>query len=208
MRRRQGRAVVQPVAYHQDPRALAPPRLDELAALLAAQPAPRGPRPPLAPADLKAATEALVRAVRYDRGARGFSPSTRAAGYGAPDAGAYRASADAASSVWCQIEDAEALDRLDAICAVGDVDCLFVGRADLAASLGVERQDDPAVARAVEAVAAAGRRHARATGIFIGAPAEIPALRALGYSVFVCGADQGWLKAEGLRIRRAADAAF
>jgi len=158
--------------------------------------------------DSAEAAEALARAVRYDRGSRGFSPSTRAAGYGAPDAGAYRAAADAANSVWCQIEDAAALDRLDAICAVAEVDCLFVGRADLAASLGVDRQDDPAVVSAVEAVAAAGRRHGRSTGIFIGAPAEIPALKALGYSVFVCGADQGWLKAEGLRIRRAADAAF
>jgi len=158
--------------------------------------------------DSEGSANALAAAVRYDRGQRGFSPSTRAANYGAPDARAYRQAADAANTIWCQIEDASALDRLDAICRVEDVDCLFVGRADLAASLGVERQDDPAVKTAVEAVAAAGRAHRRTTGIFIAAPEEIPALRTLGYSVFVCGADQGWLRSEGRRIRREADAAF
>ena len=158
--------------------------------------------------DSPAAAESLVGAVRYDRGHRGFSPSTRAGGFGAPDARAYREAADSANSVWCQIEDAAALGRLEAICGVDEVDCLFVGRADLAASLGVDRQDDPAVVSAVRTVAAVGRRHGRATGIFIGAPTEIPALRTLGYSVFVCGADQGWLKAEGRRIRGEADAAF
>jgi len=156
----------------------------------------------------EASANALVAAVRYDRGQRGFSPSTRAANYGAPDARAYREAADAASSIWCQIEDASTLDRLDAICGVEDVDCLFVGRADLAASLGVERQDDPAVKTAVEAVAAAGRAHGRTTGIYIGAPEEIPPLKAQGYSVFVCGSDQGWLRSEGRRIRHEADAAF
>ena len=38
-------------------------------------------------------------------------------------------------------------------------------------------------------------------------PTEIPALRALGYSVFICGSDQSWLLGEGRRIRRVADGA-
>lgn len=156
--------------------------------------------------DSAEAAERLLAASRFDRGARGFSPSTRAAGYGAPNARAYREGADRGNSVWCQIEDASALPRLDAIAAVGDVDCLFLGRADLAQSLGADRQDDPKVVEAVRATAEAGVRHNRTVGIYIGAPSEIPDLKALGVSVFVCGSDQSWLLAEGRRIRRDADA--
>jgi 2-keto-3-deoxy-L-rhamnonate aldolase RhmA len=156
--------------------------------------------------DSPEATEALLAAAKYDRGRRGFSPSTRAGGYGAPDARAYRQAADRESSVWCQIEDASALPRLDAIAASEDVDCLFLGRADLAQSLGVDSQNDPKVVEAVRAVAEAGRRHGRTVGIFIGQTGEIPELKALGITVFVCGSDQSWLLAEGRRIRREADA--
>jgi len=151
--------------------------------------------------------QALLDASRYDRGHRGFSPSTRAGGYGAPDARAYREAADANASVWCQIEDASALANLDAIAATQDVDCLFLGRADLSLSLGVESQSDPKVVDAVRATAEAGRRHGRTVGIYIGSPSEIPDLKALGISVFVCGSDQGWLIAEGRRVRREFDLA-
>jgi 2-keto-3-deoxy-L-rhamnonate aldolase RhmA len=151
--------------------------------------------------DSAAAAEGLVSAGRYARRQRGFSPSTRAGGYGAPDAAAYRRAADAATSLWCQIEDAEALPRLDEIAAVADVDCLFLGRADLAVSLGVESQADPKVAEAVRATAEAGRRAGRTVGVYVGSPAEVPTLRALGISVFVCGSDQSWLLAQGRRTR-------
>ena len=143
----------------------------------------------------------LVDGVRYDHGHRGFSPSTRAAGYGAPDAVAYRQAADAGNSVWCMIEDAAAIERIDAIAAIDDLDCLFLGRADLSLSLGALRQDDPKVVDAVRAVADAGRRHGRTVGIYIGSTDEVPALGALGISVFMCGSDQSWIMAEGNRLR-------
>lgn len=155
--------------------------------------------------DSPAAAEALLAAAKFSRGQRGFSPSTRAGGYGAPDARAYREAADASSSVWCQIEDAAALSRLDAIAAVEEVDCLFLGRADLALSLGCDSQTDPKVVEAVRATAAAGRRRGRTVGVFVGSAAEIPDLRALGITVFVCGSDQSWLIAEGRRIRKAVE---
>jgi 2-keto-3-deoxy-L-rhamnonate aldolase RhmA len=156
--------------------------------------------------DSSSMAEQLLDASRFDRGQRGFSPSTRAGGYGAPDARAYRQAADRDTSLWCQIEDASALPNLDAIAAFEDIDCLFLGRADLSLSLGVDRQDDPKVVQAVQATAAAGRRHGRAVGIYIGAPHEIPELKAMGVTVFVCSSDQGWLIAEGRRLRRETDA--
>lgn len=158
--------------------------------------------------DGPAAAERVLAASRYDRGQRGFSPSTRAGGYGAPDARAYREAADRENSVWCQIEDAAALARLDDIAAIPELDCLFIGRADLAQSLGVSRQDDPEVEAAVRAIAEAGRRHGRAVGIYISDVGEISGLRPLGVSVFVCGSDQSWLIGEGRRLRWDADALF
>jgi 2-keto-3-deoxy-L-rhamnonate aldolase RhmA len=147
----------------------------------------------------------VLAAARYDRGQRGFSPSTRAGGFGAPDPAAYRRRADAEGSVWCQIEDAAALEALDAVAAIPEVDCLFIGRADLAVSLGVERQDDPAVVEAIRAIAAAGRRHRRAVGVYVGSVDEVADLAALGVSVFACGSDQGFILAQGRANRRAFD---
>jgi 2-keto-3-deoxy-L-rhamnonate aldolase RhmA len=151
---------------------------------------------------------ALADAARFDRGRRGFSPSTRAGGYGAPDARAYREGADRETSLWCQIEDASALPRLDEIAAVDEIDCIFLGRADLALSLGVDSQSDPKVVDAVRATAEAGRRAGRAVGIFVGSPQEIAPLAELGISVFVCGSDQSWLLAQGRAIRGAFEAAI
>ena len=141
-------------------------------------------------------------AAKYHRGRRGFSPSTRSAGYVHPDGRAFRDSADAASCVWCQIEDAEALAHLDAIAALDDIDCLFLGRADLALSLGADGPGHPKVVAAVAATAEAGRKHRRSVGIHISSTAEIPALRELGMTVFVCGSDQSFLIAQALQAKR------
>lgn len=147
-----------------------------------------------------AAMEA-ARAIRYRLGERGFSPSTRAAEYGATDARAYRQAADEQNSLWCQIEDAKALSQLDAIAAIDEVDCLFLGLADLVLSLNAESQKDRRVVEAVAATAEAGRRHRRAVGIHVGDMAEIPELLALGITTFVCGSDQTFLLAQARQIR-------
>ena len=147
------------------------------------------------------AARAALAAAKYGLGERGFSPSTRAAHYGNVEPRAYRDAADRESSVWCQIEDVAALAQLDAIAAVEEIDCLFLGRADLALSLKVDSQKDRKVVEAVAMTAEAGRRHGRTVGIFIGDTAEIPELLALGITVFVCGSDQSFLLAQGRRIR-------
>jgi 2-keto-3-deoxy-L-rhamnonate aldolase RhmA len=154
--------------------------------------------------DAAAATAALA-AAKFALGQRGFSPSTRAGEYGSVNAKTYRESADRESSVWCQIEDREALSQLDAIAAVEEVDCLFLGRADLALSLKVDSHTDRKVVEAVAATAEAGRRHKRTVGIYIADTAEIPGLMALGITVFVCGSDQSFLLARSRGIRNEVD---
>ena len=156
-------------------------------------------------ADADGARAAIAEA-RYLGGRRGYSPSTRAARYGADGPAGYADRADAATSVWCQIEDPRALGHLDAIASVEEVDCLFIGRADLAMALGVAG-GDPTVMEAVRAVAAVGQRHGRTIGIFVASMEEVPDLLALGITVFACGSDQSHLAAAGRGMTRALEAA-
>jgi 4-hydroxy-2-oxoheptanedioate aldolase len=82
-----------------------------------------------------AEAEAAVRATRYPPlGIRGVSALTRATRFGR-EAG-YFNNAERNLCVIVQIETRQALDNLEAIAGVQGVDALFVGPADLAASLG------------------------------------------------------------------------
>jgi len=106
--------------------------------------------------------QAVVAAVRYPpRGRRGVgSALSRSARWNRVDG--YLTGADDHVSLFVQIESAEAVDNAAAIAAVDGVDGVFVGPADLAASLGVlGQQTHPDVIAAVErtftAVHAAGK---------------------------------------------------
>lgn len=136
-----------------------------------------------------------VAAARFAAGGRGLSASGRAGGYGAMTLADYMGDSDAAVSVWCQIEDVEAVDNLEAICAVPGVDALFVGRADLMRSLGAGTTGAPAVVNAVERIARVGLAAGKQLAIFIADADEAARFKALGFSIFICGSDQSMLKA-------------
>jgi 4-hydroxy-2-oxoheptanedioate aldolase len=93
---------------------------------------------------------AAVAATRYPpAGVRGVSGLTRATRFGRVQGYAKRAAEEICLLV--QVETREALDRLEEICAVEGVDGVFVGPADLAASLGhVGEPGHPEVVAAVE----------------------------------------------------------
>lgn len=149
--------------------------------------------------------QAIVRAAKYAFGERGFSPSTRAGGYGSADPSVYRAQADKNSVLIAQIEDAEALDHLDAIASVADIDALFIGPADLALSLGCNA-GDAAIAQAIERIVDAGKRHLKPVAIFVGRTEQIAAFAKLGISVVICGSDQSMILAGVGQIKVAAAA--
>jgi 4-hydroxy-2-oxoheptanedioate aldolase len=76
-----------------------------------------------------------VSAVRYPpHGTRGVAGITRASRYGTVDR--YTARADDEICLLVQVETAEALRNIEAIAALPGVDGIFVGPADLAASMG------------------------------------------------------------------------
>jgi 2-keto-3-deoxy-L-rhamnonate aldolase RhmA len=138
---------------------------------------------------------AAVAACRYS-GVRGFSPSSRAGFYGTRPAAEHRTVSDNTTNVWCQIEDEAALAALPSIAAVPGVDCLFIGPADLALSMGLAGPGDPRLWPAIEAVAKAGRDAGVPVGMFVGEMSQVATLRTLGMRAFLVGSDQSLLAAQ------------
>lgn len=137
--------------------------------------------------------EDVCDAIKFARGKRGLSPSPRAGNYGGMSIPVYRTTSDAGTIVMVQIEDASALDHLDAIAAIEDVDMMFIGPADLSQSMGCDfpsAELDAAIAQIIEA----GQRQSKAIGLFVGDAAQIPAWHAKGVTLFVCGSDQAMLR--------------
>ncbi|MEU6726086.1 HpcH/HpaI aldolase/citrate lyase family protein [Nonomuraea wenchangensis] len=133
---------------------------------------------------------AMVRAVAYPpHGVRGVgSALARASRWNrVPD---YLRAARTTISLYVQIESAEAVENVEAIVATPGVDGVFVGPADLAASMGVlGEQDHPEVVAAVEHCL----RAAKAAGVKAGLNAFAPALArrylAAGADFVLVGAD-------------------
>lgn len=104
---------------------------------------------------------AAVAAIRYaPRGMRGVATFTRASLFG--QVTDYVRTAEEELCLILQIETAEAVDRIAEIAAVDGVDGLFIGPADLSASMGLggDLQHPAVVAmieRAIKAIRAAGK---------------------------------------------------
>lgn len=124
---------------------------------------------------------------------RGYAGSTRAAGYGARKMAEHKATSSEMTTVIAQIEDAEALEHLDDILSVREIDAFFVGRADLSVSLGADGPNDQQVIDAVELICAKGREAGATIGMFTADLNEIPQWRAAGASLFLLGSDHGFL---------------
>ena len=80
---------------------------------------------------------------------RGYAGSPRAAGYTTKAMADHLADSRKKTTVIVQIEDVAALPNVADIAAVDGVDCLFIGRVDLAVAMG-KGVSDAAVVDAVE----------------------------------------------------------
>jgi len=86
-----------------------------------------------------------------------------------PDASNYYDSADREVFTLCVVEEAAAVEEIDAIAATPGIDALFIGVSDLSFSLGLRnRQDEPVFRDAVKRIVDAAHRH----GKFVGRPAR------------------------------------
>jgi len=110
---------------------------------------------------------AAVRAIRYAPGGiRGMGGSTRAANFGRTTDYVARAADELCLLV--QVETAEALEQIEAIAAIDGVDGIFIGPADLSASLGHPGQPrHPVVNRAIDDAIRRIRACGKAPGILM-----------------------------------------
>lgn len=137
-----------------------------------------------------AQAEALVSAVRYRPGGRGIAGTTRAGQYGnRPLADHCRLSADEVTLI-CQIEDRAGVEASAAIADVAGVDGLFVGRADLSLSCGLDSFSSPEIdAICGEVLETRGC----ATGLFCAPGEDFGRWSARGASFCVTGSDHSFL---------------
>lgn len=156
--------------------------------------------------DSAAVARQVVARAKFAGGERGFSISPRFAGYGTLGRADALATGDRAAVV-CQIESRQALDEVQLIAAVPGVDALFIGRADLALSLGLDSPRSPALAQAVEHIIDAARDAGRVCGLHVADAAEAAHFVPRGVSWFVIGSDQSLLLQAARAIRRSDAAA-
>ena len=136
---------------------------------------------------------AAVAATRYPpQGIRGVAGATRAARFGRIQGYAKRAHEELC--VLLQVETKEAVDNIEAICAVDGVDGVFIGPADLHASLGYTGETgNPAVVPMIEDAIRRIRKAGRAAGVLTSAEAEVRRYMAAGCNFTAVGADVGVL---------------
>jgi 2-keto-3-deoxy-L-rhamnonate aldolase RhmA len=140
-----------------------------------------------------------VRASRYARGSRGFSPSPRSGRYGAYSLAEHIARADANLFLSVMIEHPDAVRNVHDIAAVEGVDALFLGLGDLAVASGELSADEPALRSAARAVCLAARDNGKA---LIAATSSVAAgswLLDLGVNALVVSSDQGFLRSGATR---------
>ena len=105
------------------------------------------------------------------RGHRGMNPLGYDGQYGSLSLAEFAERANEQTVVGIQIETAQAVDEVDGIAAIDDVDFLFVGPADLSQALGVTGAfTDPRCLDALDRVAAACVAHGKHWGVVTPSP--------------------------------------
>lgn len=137
-----------------------------------------------------AQAEKLVQAMRYPpRGTRGVGTAlARAALWNmTPD---YLQQAEQATCLIIQIETVNGLDNLQSILAVAGIDAVFIGPADLAASMGYLGQPNhPEVLAAIEKAMQTVIAHGKPVGTLATQPAMAKHYRAVGAQFIALGVD-------------------
>jgi 2-keto-3-deoxy-L-rhamnonate aldolase RhmA len=132
---------------------------------------------------------------RYRNGSRGYATSTRAGGFTSISMERHVRESDARIAVIAQIEDPNAVREIDAIARVKTIDAVFVGRNDIACSMGFDSVDAPEVRHAVQTVAKSAKAAQKALGAAVTSMEEFEWLRGLGTTMIIISSDHGFLRA-------------
>jgi len=141
----------------------------------------------------EAQAKAAVAFAKYPpEGVRGAAAAA-ASRYGR-ELSSYLRTANAETLVGVQIETTEALENLEAIAAVKDVDILFVGPQDLTLSLGLmDDRKNPKVRKAMRSVVEACERHGKVPGTLVIDPEERKLAVELGFRFISLASDVRFL---------------
>lgn len=125
---------------------------------------------------------------RYRNGTRGFAGTQRAGGYSSKPMNDYIDEADDETIIIAQIEDVAAVENIEEIVKTDNIDCIFLGRADLTVGYGAKSPRDKIVVDAVKHVCdvakAAGKRIAAYSSL-----QEKQMLLDLGVTFFAVGSE-------------------
>jgi 4-hydroxy-2-oxoheptanedioate aldolase len=131
----------------------------------------------------------LVSYVRYaPKGGRSFGPVRAGMVHGAD----YASAANDNILVFAMIETKQALDNLDAICAVEGIDAVYIGPSDLSLSLGckpVFDDVDTPVAQAIDHILARAKSHGLRAGVHTGRTDVARARLAKGFDFVTVSSD-------------------
>jgi len=144
-----------------------------------------------------------VAATRYPPlGQRGISGMTRATKFGT--VANYLNSAAGGIGVIVQLETTQALTQLEAIAAVEGVDALFIGPADLSASMGhLGEFTHPEVMRTIADAVRRCKAAGKPVGTVGGTPDVVTQYRAMGFDYLAVSSDMGLLMSGARAVLRA-----
>jgi 2-dehydro-3-deoxyglucarate aldolase/4-hydroxy-2-oxoheptanedioate aldolase len=143
------------------------------------------------------------RAVRYAGAGRGISPLSRGNRFGAAGAD-FRERADERVACIVQIERASALEAVEEIAALDEVDALLMGPADLSNDLGcaLDLAGD-ALQDAARRIGAAAERHEKTAALHLANAEQASGFRAFGFTTFSCTFESAVLAAGSAAAARA-----
>jgi 2-keto-3-deoxy-L-rhamnonate aldolase RhmA len=108
----------------------------------------------------------------------------------------YQEAADEQVMVIIIIEEARAVENIDAIASTPGVDAMFIGTSDLSFSLGLRgNQNHPMLDAAVQKVVDAAKRHGKVVGRPAGSPEAVQRGIDQGFLLFQAPTDLGFMTA-------------
>ncbi len=141
-----------------------------------------------------------VAACKYPpHGRRGSGAGLATFRWPAPEG--YHDFADRNAMVIVNIEEAEAVENIDAIASTPGVDVLFIGTSDLSFSLGFRGgQDHPQVREAIAEVVKAAKKHQKIVGAPVGDPDLMKKYLEQGFLFFQTSTELGLMAAGARRF--------
>ncbi|MEL7238952.1 MAG: aldolase/citrate lyase family protein [Planctomycetota bacterium] len=135
----------------------------------------------------------IAKWARFGHYGRGFAGSTRWAGYATRGMPELLEKSQRETIVIAQIEEPEAVDVIDDICAVDGLDGVFVGPADMAVCLGKTDVADPAVRDIMRRVGIAAKAHGKCFMTFAPSTASAKELNDLGVTMYFVASEHAFL---------------